>query len=180
VRAAAKAQKVSHAAVGKAVTLAAMPSGHYFGLGPKSLADGRISSPDHTSGLWLGFHGDDLEAVIDLGISQPIRRLAGRFLQSIAVGIYLPRKVVFEVSADGKTFTEVAANVLKDVEKGQGTKIHLVTTPALKATGRFVRVRAENVKIIPASHPARGKKAWLFVDELLVNPPDADPADKGS
>jgi len=170
VRAADRAQKVSHAAVGKGVKLTAPPSPSYRGLGPKSLADGRISGPDHTSGLWLGFHGDNLEAAVDLGASQPIRQIAARFLQSISVGVYLPRKVVFEVSTDGKTFAQVASVSLKDVEKAAGKKVHAVTTPAMKATGRFVRVRAENVKIIPKSHPARGRKAWLFVDEILINP----------
>ena len=175
VLAAARAKKVSHAAVAKDVNLTALPSPIYRGLGPKSLVDGRISGPDHTSGLWLGFHGDNLEAVVDLGASQPIRQLAARFLQSISVGVYLPRKVVFEVSPDGKTFAQVASVSPKDVEKGRGKKVHTVTTPTLKATGRFVRVRAANVKIIPKSRPASGKKAWLFVDEILVNPTPTEP-----
>jgi hypothetical protein len=31
-------------------------------------------------------------------------------------------------------------------------------------------VRAANVGIIPAGHPGAGTKAWLFADELMVNP----------
>ena len=178
VRAATRAKKVSHAGVGKGVKLTALPSTSYRSLGSKSLTDGRVSGPDHTSGLWLGFHGDNLEAVIDLGDSRPIRQLAARFLQSISVGVYLPRKVVFEVSADGKTFAQVASVSLKEVEKGRGKKVHTVTAPAMKATGRFVRVRAANVKIIPKSQPAGGKKAWLFVDEILINPTPTEPRDE--
>ena len=66
--------------------------------------DGKISDPDNTSGLWLGFHGGDLEAVIDLGESKGIERVGARFLQSSSVGIYLPRTVVVDVSDDGETF----------------------------------------------------------------------------
>jgi len=178
VRAATRAKKVRHAAVGKDVKLTALPSPSYRGLGSRSLADGRVSGPDHTTGLWLGFNGDDLEAVVDLGASQPIRQLSARFLQSISVGVHLPRKVVFEVSIDGKTFAQVASVSLKDIEKGRDKKVHTVTAPALKATGRFVRVRAENVKIIPRSHPASGRKAWLFVDEVLINPTPTKPRDE--
>jgi len=175
-RAAAKAERTDHAAVGKPVTLAAMPSPNYPALGATSLTDGRIGEVDHASGLWLGFHADDLDATIDLGRSRPIRRLAARFLQATRVGIHPPRKVVFEISADGKTFTQVASVAVKDADKARGTTIHLVGSGPLRATGRYVRIRAVNLKTVPAWHPARGKKAWLFVDELLVNPPAGNAA----
>ncbi|MCP4378392.1 MAG: discoidin domain-containing protein [bacterium] len=165
-------KKISHTALNKSVSLVTAPNVSYTASGAKSLSDGKISEPDHASDLWLGFLGDDLKAVIDLGKPQPIRQLSGRFLQSIALGIYLPRKVVFEVSTDGKKFVQVASVALKDVEKGGDTKVHTVTTPSLKATARYVRISAENVKTIPASHPSAGTKAWLFADELIVNLPD--------
>jgi hypothetical protein len=34
----------------------------------------------------------------------------------------------------------------------------------------YVRLRAWNIGRIPVGHPAAGAKAWLFVDEVLVNP----------
>ena len=170
VRAAAGAKTVSHAAVGKAVKLTDMPSAAYFALGARSLVDGKIGGPDHTSGLWLGFHADDLETVIDLGAMTSIRRLDARFLQSIAVGIYLPAKVTFEVSRDGKTFSPVASVELKGVGRGRGKKTETVSATKLKTSGRYVRIRASNVRTIPAGQVAAGLKAWLFVDEVMVNP----------
>ncbi len=170
VLAAERAKKVSHSGVGKIVTLTAPPSASYQALGAKSLTDGRLSDANHTSDLWLGFHGDSLEAVIDLGASQSVSSLSARFLQSIDVGVHLPDKVVFEVSGDGKTFAQVASISLENARKNRSRKMHTVTTDSLKATGRFVRVRAANVKVIPRSYPAAGRKAWLFVDEILINP----------
>jgi hypothetical protein len=35
---------------------------------------------------------------------------------------------------------------------------------------RFIRVQARNLGLIPDWHTARREKAWLFVDEILVNP----------
>ena len=35
---------------------------------------------------------------------------------------------------------------------------------------RWVRVRAVSARTIPDGHPAAGGNAWLFVDEILVNP----------
>jgi hexosaminidase len=174
-RAAARAQQVEHAAVGKPVKLAAMPDPRYPGLGAKSLVDGRISEPDHTSGLWLGYHGDDLEAVIDLGRAEPIAQVGVRFLQSSGVGIYLPNRVLVEVSSDGKSFGSAEV-----IEPGAGlrtqdNRVHTVYTEKLHAPARYVRVRAENFGTIPAGHRAAGLKAWLFVDEILIDPAPAEP-----
>ncbi|MCP4452036.1 MAG: hypothetical protein GY809_11285, partial [Planctomycetes bacterium] len=35
---------------------------------------------------------------------------------------------------------------------------------------RYVRVKALSLKVIPDWHRARGRKSWLFVDEIMVNP----------
>ena len=40
----------------------------------------------------------------------------------------------------------------------------------LSAKARYVKVRARGLGVIPDWHRARGLAAWLFVDELLVNP----------
>ena len=172
VRAAAKAKKVSHAAVGKTVKHAAMPSPHYFALGAKSLVDGRLSGPDYMSGQWLGFHGDDLDAVVDLGRPTEIHSLGANFLQSVGVGIFLPVAVTFSVSDDGQTFREVAV-VKHDVGLRQGGPLaRAIEKGGLDLRARHVRVRAENVGVIPKWHAAGGTKAWLFVDELTVNRED--------
>ena len=35
---------------------------------------------------------------------------------------------------------------------------------------RYLRVRVSNRAIIPAGQPAAGSAAWIFADELIVNP----------
>jgi hypothetical protein len=46
----------------------------------------------------------------------------------------------------------------------------VLITDDLDSQGRYVRVHAENVGKIPGWHRAAGRRAWLFVDEILVNP----------
>ena len=40
----------------------------------------------------------------------------------------------------------------------------------LDLDARYVRVRATGMRVVPEWHPAKDRKAWLFVDEILVNP----------
>jgi len=34
---------------------------------------------------------------------------------------------------------------------------------------RYVKVKAKNVGTCPTWHPGAGGKAWIFVDELVIN-----------
>ncbi len=162
--------KIQHEAVGKTAGLAVMPSASYPGNGHESLADGLCGLEDHTDGGWLGFHGKDLDATIDLGASVAIRELALGSLQSTGVGIYLPSRVRFEVSEDGKIFRHVAEVLasLKTTEAGPA-RVNL-TAGDLNVRARYVRVHAANLGQIPEGHRAAGQPAWLFVDEVIVNP----------
>jgi hypothetical protein len=44
----------------------------------------------------------------------------------------------------------------------------------LNLRARYLEVGASNIRIIPAGRPAAGQKAWLFVDEVIVNPRSGD------
>ncbi|HQL71024.1 MAG TPA: hypothetical protein PLA77_09345, partial [Bacteroidales bacterium] len=48
------------------------------------------------------------------------------------------------------------------------TRIASVSVAVGKLSGRYVRVVAENVGVCPSWHQGRGKKAWLFCDEVVV------------
>ena len=160
-------KKVPHAAVGKSVKLAAQPSSMYPGSGPTTLTDGVLGSDDCKDHAWMGFWAQDIEATIDLGKITPIRQLGANFLQHVAVGIFLPVQVDFTVSADGKRF-HPAATVKHDVDpRKAGPLIRMMTAP-VNVRARYIRIRAKSIGKVPAWHSARGRKAWLFVDEVVV------------
>ena len=162
--------KIQHGAVGKHIKLTTLPADDYPGDGPQGLVDGFRGIADHTDSGWLGFQGKDLEATIDLGAPVAIRELALDCLQSTGVGIYLPTQVTFEVSDDGIAFHPAARvqSTMKTTEPGPAQAV--LSSNGLTVRGRYVRIHAKNLGAIPAGHPAAGSAAWLFVDEVIVNP----------
>ena len=167
-------EPVRHAGRGKPVALATPPAATYAGDGAASLADGMVGETDHSS-AWLGFHGEDLVATVDLGAATPLRSVAIRCLQSRPLGIFTPTAVEFEASDDGMTYrplATVAPTIPPDVEQA----IELVRAD-VDTKARYLRVRGRTIGTIPAGHTAAGQPAWLFVDEILVNPepPPATP-----
>jgi len=159
-----------HQGIGQGVVLVAQPSPSYPGGGADGLTDGRLGGETHTDPEWLGFEGQDLVATIDLGRASAVRQLSAGFLESVPVGIYLPRTVVFELSDDGAAFRVVAAVNSPAGAEGRGPGRVSLSSETLDQRARYVRVRAANVGTIPAGKPGGGRPAWLFADEIEVNP----------
>ncbi len=162
---------VKHAAVGRPVTLATEPTPPYRDHGAKVLSDGRTGTLDHGDGSWLGFHGEDLEATIDLGKAIEIGKLGAVFLQRPGSAIYLPEAVEFSVAKNPEKFYPFKEVTPEAPEKDTDRVFSTTVSAERPAVARYVRVRARNVGAVPAGRPAAGTKAWLFVDELIVEGP---------
>jgi len=170
VLAAPESDRMQHEAVGKTVKLATPIDPRYPGGGPAGLVDGFQGIADHTAPEWLGLEGLDLVATIDLGKPTDISKLGAAFLQSTGVGVFLPRRVEFAVSGDGNTFKTLATVSPKIPEREPGPLRAVLIADQLDTQTRYVRVHAENIGQVPDWHRAAGRRAWLFVDELLLNP----------
>ena len=157
-----------HLALGKSVKLVHRFSAKYDGGGEKALVNGIKGSTNFLDGAWQGFEKDDLEAVIDLGKIQTIRKISTGFLQVMNSWIFFPKSVEYAVSTDGKIFRTVAVieNNVPPSQKGELIKQFEQEIQPLR--GQLVRVRAKNIGVCPAWHPGAGGKAWLFVDEVVV------------
>lgn len=166
-----KATSVQHEAIGKPVNLATKYAPQYSGGGNKGLTDGRRAA-EATPGdpAWQGYEGPDLDAVVDLGEVTAIRAISSGYLHCIGPAVFLPREVEYAISGDGKEFRTVAT-VGNDVPQNSNKVFRKeFAIEALGLDARFVRVRAKSVGVVPGWHSAHGRKAWLFVDEIMVNP----------
>jgi hypothetical protein len=163
-------REMVHAARGRPVALRTEPDPRYPGTGAGGLVDGRGAPPEYRDRRWLGFLGADLEAVIDLGRTAKVTAAGIRCLQYAEAGIYLPPEVLFAVSDDGAAFRD-AGSARPALQPGErGPVISLIEGRDLGARGRWVRVRARSFGVLPPGGPAAGVPAWLFADEVLVNP----------
>jgi len=155
----------------KPVRLETAYAPQYAGGGTNGLTDGMIGPEDYLDPAWQGYLGADLVTVIDRGQSGPIGEVAIGFLQDTAAGIYMPSKIAISVSEDRKIFTH-ATEIRPAVPQSEaGPRLYVPELDLRGATGRFVKVQAESVGLIPSGHPVAGVAAWLFVDEITVADP---------
>lgn len=159
---------VIHKAVGKNVNYTNPVSSYYMADGPNSLTDG-VRGTKEVGKYWHGFEGKDLIATIDLGEEENIHTISLGCLQSYRDWIMMPRWVKFEISDDGKNFTEVQTIPNDISENEQASTIKDFTANFSERKTRFIRVTAKALDALPKGHPGEGKPAWIFADEIIVN-----------
>ncbi|MEZ5346382.1 MAG: GH92 family glycosyl hydrolase [Pyrinomonadaceae bacterium] len=140
----------------------------YTGGGAKGLIDGIRGTTNFASGEWQGYQDQDFVAVVDLKRETTINKLGAGFLQVARSWIWMPVKIEFETSTDGRNFTK-AAEILTNFPEREMThtiRDYVKEIPAKKA--RFVRIKAANLGTIPDWHPGAGFKAFIFVDEIII------------
>lgn len=160
--------KEANIAKGKSVELLTKPK-KYANEDPKVLTDGAFGGANFYAN-WLGFEGNDLEAVIDLGQSQKISFIGSDFLQVVNHVVFFPTDVKYYYSIDGKSYTFLAkASNTKPLSKK--SKINDILSFDINFSpvqARYIKVKANNLDIAPDWHHAAGLPSWIFVDEVLV------------
>lgn len=154
----------------KTIDIKPEPSPQYTAGGEEALIDGIRGEKDFRLGDWQGYQYKDFEAVVKLDEPQYVEKVAAGFLQDQNSWIWMPVKVSFYISDDGKNYKKVVTVDSPISEKHPDPVIMDISTP-IDQKAQFVKVKAENLKYCPKWHkgyPYDGK-AFIFIDEIMVD-----------
>ena len=140
----------------------------YTAGGEMALVDGQHGGPNFRTGSWQGYHGVDFEAIIDMGKPVRIDKISATFLHDQRSWIFLPERVYFSISQDGKDYKEVANLIPVTDEKMPEAVIEEFSKNSLNQTCRFIKVKGVTRGICPDWHVGSGDQAWIFVDEITI------------
>ncbi len=159
-------------ATGHKVDLAQPPSSKYAGNGgSQGIVNGLTSISGLKSAEWLGWEGGDMEAVIDLGKSTQINWVRVSVFESRGSWIYRPADFYVYASDDKKNFTLVGKGKKEELtaEELPRTLTSNFFANNTQPKARYIKVVLKNYGVIPAGMPGASHKAWLFVDEIIVD-----------
>lgn len=168
-----------HKAVGKTITINKAPHNSYYGSGPEGLING-ISGSDTRYGdkEWLGFWGEDLEIIIDLGENTDFKSFEVRFYNGEGQWIYAPDMIEFLTERDydkDEIQIEIPYEILLP-SKHKTTSLKYFKRDYsneqlshYKEKVRYIKMKIPNYGIIPDGKQGAGNKAWTFIDEIIVN-----------
>lgn len=152
------------------ITLNCTPDDNYAYKGAVTLVDGLTGDDNYRSGRYIGFYGQDFDAVIDLQEEYDI--------STVSIGTYLvPGDYIFGltglevyVSDDGKTFRKVASKAIPELDKDAKNNVLKRDEITFDKTGtRYVRIVGKQTPVLPKWHPGAGRKTFLFIDEIAIN-----------
>ena len=155
-------------AAGRNIAIKNAYSNQYDAGGDIALIDLQRGNDNFRVGMWQGYHGVDVDVTIDLGEQTSITRLAGSFLQDQDSWIFMPEKVEFFVSDDGKNFKSVGVvenEVAQDAEDAVIQELEI----RKRLNARYVRMVATSIGTCPDWHVGAGEKAWIFCDEVVID-----------
>ncbi len=144
------------------------PNEKYEAEGLATLSDLSKGSSTFSDGKWLGFYGEDVQLIIDLGQRQEISGVTIGTLSDFNSYIHLPKSIRIQTSVDGRRYTPFQEKRINIPEEPTAAQVfnHLLRAEVTQA--RYLRIQLESQGVNPAWHPVPGATCWLFLDEVLV------------
>lgn len=161
--------KIDNLAYQKTVTLLQAPK-KYANENPQTLTDGALGGSSFYAN-WLGFEGNDLEAVIDLKEVKTFDQLSTTFLQVVNHIVFFPESVRFSISTDGENFTTLGEldNQRPLRPESKINDLQTFTLEKVDTRARYIKVTARNRRTAPDWHHGAGLPSWIFIDEVIVS-----------
>jgi hexosaminidase len=131
------------------------------------LNDGLRGEKNYRSGYWLGYNNEDLSVSIDLLKPSKISKVSLNALVSTADWVFRPTFVQVLSSLDNENFNIVDELVLEPCN-GDVFDIETYSLTFEETTARYVKVVAGSLRNMPEWHPAKGRPAFIFVDEVSI------------
>ena len=136
-----------------------------------ALMDGKKGASGDWQNDWLGFEGVDMEATIELAVPTKINTVKIGLGHEPNDWVVWPKGVWVSFSSDGDEFSEWQMAELPVFDRPDKMKGLGRIEARLRTDGKqwkYVRVKVENQGVLPDWHPYKGQKAWIMVDEVVV------------
>lgn len=144
------------------------PDEKYPGNGIKALFDNLGGVPQSSATSWMGFQNDTINITVTLKQQQKITEVLLNFLQDEGGWIFLPETInLYAVEATKNNLIGSIHPFTNSATPGSSC-VYKIITPGRSVKTNKLLVQIVTVKNIPEWHEAKGKHAWLFIDELKV------------
>jgi len=148
------------------VSLAFRPHPRYRGREATALFDLVSGGDNHADGKWLGFHGQDMDASIQLGTPTRVDTIGIHVKQDYGAHIYPPQFIEVWAGEDSASVVLHAEVTPTLFEPGRAASRRLIPIGVSGDGIGYIRLVAKPVASIPDGYPGATHPAWIFVDEV--------------
>lgn len=153
----------------KDIKLLSEPHKNYTFKGGITLVDGKRGGGSFGDGEWLGFIGSDFDAVLDLGSPVEISKVTTGTFLGISSWIFGAKEYTVSISNDGVDFKPVFTMQYPEMKETDARDITMDLVAEFPLTkARYVKVTAKPLDKIPSWHLGKGRPAFIFIDEIMI------------
>ena len=138
----------------------------FCGFGEFALLDGVKGDKHDFSHNWIGIPQYDAVATVELNRTMDLCMLEISFFQQSDTGIFLPEKVIIEVSRDGRRFQQVYRQRIKNVDSPYPMWTHNIIARFRPREVKYIRITAVQCEDNALTDKILQGKSWIFMDEL--------------
>ena len=151
------------------VKLITPPDVGFKGNGGSTLSDGQKGDFNYKSGKWLGYRGNNLEAI--LYFKKPMLVSSVTFSTVIDIGAFIMPAAAVEVWGGSNMGNLV---LLKKLNPTQPAALQSAYVFAYECAFKpkqiaILKIVAKPVMKLPNWHPGKGQNGWVFIDEIFLN-----------
>jgi mono/diheme cytochrome c family protein len=148
------------------------PNEKYKGSGAATLIDVKKGLAENLSdAAWLGFREHPFAAVFYFDTVQTINSISISYNENVQSYLMPPAEVEIWAgeSKDKLRLLKKAAAQQPTKDEKNVVRIGGMKIDIPQSTHRYYKIVARNVSKLPAWHPGKGDKAWIFIDEIFFN-----------
>ena len=142
----------------------------YKASGAKTIIDLEKSELDFANGKWLGFRKNAMEA--ELFFAKPVEAssITFSFFQDVGGYVFPPASVEVWGGVNETNMKLLSKVNPKQPGKESTNKENLAVQCGFsRREVKYIKFLLKPVAKLPDWHPAKGDKAWIFIDEVFVN-----------
>ncbi len=155
-------------ATAKPITFLQPAYSSYAYAGAPTLVDGLKGNHNYRTGRWVGFANNDFEVLIDLQKAMEISSVSLSTCVEKGDWVFDARGFTVSVSTDGESYIDVFDENYPAMKADDANKIYNHTLTFAPSQARYVKVKALVEHSMPEWHGAKGHRAFLFIDEIIV------------
>ncbi|OHX65632.1 beta-N-acetylhexosaminidase [Flammeovirga pacifica] len=138
----------------------------YQNEGAKTLINSIVGGHNFKDETWLGFNGQDLQAILTWEKAQVINTIEFSSFDEMGSWIMSPYEFKILASKDGKKYKEVSKKINKVVD-GNINHFTLQLKKPLKDI-KDIKIIIKHPGELPKNHGGAGKPSWMMIDEIII------------
>jgi uncharacterized membrane protein len=133
------------------------------------LIDRLKGEPDFRSGNWVAFREKRMECLLQFSTPVAVQSITLSSLIDVSSYIMPAQSIEIWGGYDARKLKLLGRLVPEQPTKAMGTIMKGFECKFNTATVKYIKIIGIPVAKLPSWHPGKGDKAWIFVDEILVN-----------